>query len=90
KFSDMGDDVDINALTVEQYLALIPDNNRSGIVKLKIGDDVEFEINNNFIREMRHKLFAGTDDEDAHEHVQRVLEIVDLFHFPGITNVDPT
>nr|GEU77215.1 hypothetical protein [Tanacetum cinerariifolium] len=32
----MGDDVDICALTIEQYLALIQDNNRPGIVKPKI------------------------------------------------------
>ncbi|GJU10851.1 hypothetical protein Tco_1133247 [Tanacetum coccineum] len=69
KFSEMGDDVDISALTIEQYLALIQDNNRPGIVKPKIGDDVEFEINSNIMRELRRKLFAGTDDEDAHEHV---------------------
>ncbi|GJW78739.1 hypothetical protein Tco_0140421 [Tanacetum coccineum] len=29
---------------------------------------------------------VGTDDEDAHEHVRKVLEIVDLFHFPGVTH----
>ncbi|GJS66143.1 putative reverse transcriptase domain-containing protein [Tanacetum coccineum] len=28
----------------------------------------------------------GTNDEDTHEHVQRVLEIADLFHFPDITH----
>ncbi|GKB89287.1 hypothetical protein Tco_0961559 [Tanacetum coccineum] len=82
----MKDDVDINMLTVEQYLALIRDDIRPGVVKLEIGNDVKFEINSNFMRELRHKLFAGTDDEDSHEHVRRVLEIVDLFHFPGITN----
>ncbi|GKA01189.1 putative reverse transcriptase domain-containing protein [Tanacetum coccineum] len=60
---DMGDDVDISALTIEQYMALIQDNNRPGIVKPEIGNDVEFEINNNFMRELRRKLFAGTDDE---------------------------
>ncbi|GJT58919.1 reverse transcriptase domain-containing protein [Tanacetum coccineum] len=27
-----------------------------------------------------------TDDEDAYEHVRMVLEIVDLFHFPGVTH----
>ncbi|GKA44643.1 ribonuclease H-like domain-containing protein [Tanacetum coccineum] len=27
-----------------------------------------------------------TDDEDAYEHVRTVLEIVDLFHFPGVTH----
>ncbi|GJV13291.1 hypothetical protein Tco_1354832 [Tanacetum coccineum] len=83
---DMSDDVDISTLTIEQYLALIQDNNRSGIVKPKIGDDVEFEINSNFMRELRRKCFAGIDDEDAHKHVRRVLEIVDLFHFPGVTH----
>ncbi|GJU53444.1 pleiotropic drug resistance protein 1-like protein [Tanacetum coccineum] len=83
---DMGDDVDINTLTMEQYLALIQDNIRPGIVKPKIGDDVEFEINRNFMRELRHKLFKGTDEEDAHEHVRRVLEIADLFHFPRVTH----
>nr|GEX94304.1 hypothetical protein [Tanacetum cinerariifolium] len=75
------DDVDINTLTIEQYLALIHDNNRPSIMKPNIGDDVEFDINNNCMRELRRKLFAGTDDEDAHKHVRRVLEIVDLFHF---------
>ncbi|GJW88558.1 hypothetical protein Tco_0163898 [Tanacetum coccineum] len=57
-----------------------------GIVNPKIGDDIEFEINANFMRELRHKLFAGTDDEDAYEHVRTVLEIVDLLHFPGVTH----
>ncbi|GKE12607.1 ribonuclease H-like domain-containing protein [Tanacetum coccineum] len=55
----MGDDVDINALTIEQYLALIQNNNRPGIVKPKISDDVKFEININFMRELRRKLLQS-------------------------------
>ncbi|GKE27125.1 hypothetical protein Tco_1442509 [Tanacetum coccineum] len=82
----MEDDVDISALTMEQYIALIPDDIKPGIVNPKIGDDVEFEINANFMRELRRKLFASTDDEDAYEHVRMVLEIMDLFHFPGVTH----
>ncbi|GJZ42284.1 hypothetical protein Tco_0589170 [Tanacetum coccineum] len=82
----MEDDVDISALTMEQYIALIPDDIKPGIVNPKIGDDVEFEINKNFMRELQRKLFTGTDDEDAYEHVRTVLEIVDLFHFPGVTH----
>ncbi|GKB13044.1 ribonuclease H-like domain-containing protein [Tanacetum coccineum] len=82
----MENDIDISALTMEQYIALIPDDIKPSIVNPKIGDDVEFEINANFMRELRCKLFAGTDDEDAYEHVHTVLEIVDLFHFPGITH----
>ncbi|GKE28866.1 hypothetical protein Tco_1444250, partial [Tanacetum coccineum] len=82
----MGDDVDINTLTMEQYLALIYDNIRPGFVKPEIDDDVKFEINGNFTRELRCKLFKGTNDEDAHEHVRTVLEIIDLFHFPSVTH----
>ncbi|GJS38691.1 hypothetical protein Tco_0563734 [Tanacetum coccineum] len=61
-------------------------NNLHRHSKPKIGYDVEFEINANFMRELRCKLFTGTDDEDTYEHVHMVLEIVDLFHFPGVTH----
>ncbi|GKD60877.1 reverse transcriptase domain-containing protein [Tanacetum coccineum] len=84
--TNMENEVDISALTMEQYIALIPDDIKPGIVNPKIGDDVEFKINANFMRELRRKLFAGTDGEDAYEHVRTVLEIVDLFHFPGVTH----
>ncbi|GJV95445.1 hypothetical protein Tco_1547022 [Tanacetum coccineum] len=82
----MEDDVDINTLTLEQYLAWVQDDIRPGVMKPKIGNNVEFEINSNFMRELRRKLFKGTNDEDAHEHVRRVLEIADLFHFPDVTH----
>ncbi|GJZ49357.1 ribonuclease H-like domain-containing protein [Tanacetum coccineum] len=82
----MEDDVDISALTIEQYIALIPDDIKPGIVNPTIGDDVEFEINANFMRKLRRNLFANTDDEDTYKHVRTVLEIVDLFHFPDITH----
>ncbi|GJS85713.1 hypothetical protein Tco_0752254 [Tanacetum coccineum] len=39
------------------------------------------------MKELRLNLFAGTEDEDAHGHVQRVLEITDLFHIIGVTHV---
>ncbi|GKD19485.1 retrovirus-related pol polyprotein from transposon TNT 1-94, partial [Tanacetum coccineum] len=29
--------------------------------------------------------FSGSDNEDANEHIEKVLEIVDLFHVPNIT-----
>nr|GEV03182.1 hypothetical protein [Tanacetum cinerariifolium] len=67
-------------------LAWVRDDIRPGVVKPKIGNDVEFEINCSFMRELRHKLFKGTDDEEAHEHVGRVLKIAYLFHFLGITH----
>ncbi|GJY44980.1 hypothetical protein Tco_0433193 [Tanacetum coccineum] len=82
----MDDDIDISALTIEQCIALISNDIKPGIVNPKIGNDIEFEINANFLRELRRKIFAGTDDKDAYKHVRMVLEIVDLFHFPGVTH----
>ncbi|GJU28496.1 reverse transcriptase domain-containing protein [Tanacetum coccineum] len=57
-----------------------------GTSALKIGDDVEFEINAIFMWELRCKIFIGTDDEDTYEYVRTVLEIMDLFHFPVVTH----
>ncbi|GJT71543.1 hypothetical protein Tco_1030829 [Tanacetum coccineum] len=78
-YEGMENEVDISTLTMEQYIALISDDIKLGIVNPKIGDDVEFEINANFMRELRHKLFAGTDDEDAYEHVRMKLEEIRNF-----------
>ncbi|GJT66721.1 hypothetical protein Tco_1018201 [Tanacetum coccineum] len=83
---NMEDDANINTLTIEQYLAWVQDDIRPGVVKPKIRNNIDFEINRNFIRELRRKLFKGIDDEDAHEHVRRVLEIADVFHFNGVTH----
>ncbi|GJS00436.1 hypothetical protein Tco_0316944 [Tanacetum coccineum] len=65
---NMGD-IDINTLTMEQYIALIRHNNRSGVVKPEIRNNVNFKIKSHFMKKLRRNLFAGTEDEDAHEHV---------------------
>ncbi|GJV59008.1 hypothetical protein Tco_1465108 [Tanacetum coccineum] len=67
-------------------MALIRDNNRSGVVTPEIRNDVDFEITSQFMKELRRNLFTDTEDEDAHEHVRRVLEIADLFHILGVTH----
>nr|GEU77829.1 hypothetical protein [Tanacetum cinerariifolium] len=79
-------DVEINTLTMEQYMALHRGNNRPGMVRPEILNDVDFEIKGQFIKELRLNLFAATEDEDAHEHVKRILDIVDLFHIPSVTH----
>ncbi|GKA16169.1 retrovirus-related pol polyprotein from transposon TNT 1-94 [Tanacetum coccineum] len=35
--------------------------------------------------ELRSNTFSDSDHEDANEHIEKVLEIVDLFHIPNIT-----
>ncbi|GJR19412.1 ribonuclease H-like domain-containing protein [Tanacetum coccineum] len=85
---DMEDDVDISALTLEQYIALIPDDIKPGIVNPKIGDDIEFEINANFMRELRRKLFAGTNDEDGYNMCGRALRWKNRLQAGTITTWD--
>ncbi|GJV05658.1 putative reverse transcriptase domain-containing protein [Tanacetum coccineum] len=36
------------------------------------------------IAELSRNTFSGSDNEDANEHIEKVLEIVDLFHIPNI------
>ncbi|GKB10481.1 retrovirus-related pol polyprotein from transposon TNT 1-94, partial [Tanacetum coccineum] len=38
-----------------------------------------------FLKELRDNTFSGSEQEDANEHIEKVLEIVDLFHILKIT-----
>ncbi|GKE58110.1 retrotransposon protein, partial [Tanacetum coccineum] len=38
-----------------------------------------------FLKELRDNTFSGMEHEDANEHIEKVLEIVDLFHIPKVT-----
>ncbi|GKB50023.1 hypothetical protein Tco_0900776 [Tanacetum coccineum] len=37
------------------------------------------------MRELREDSFSGNKDEDAHNHIDRVLSIVGLFNIPGVS-----
>ncbi|GJX30003.1 retrovirus-related pol polyprotein from transposon TNT 1-94 [Tanacetum coccineum] len=49
--------IDINTLTIEQYLALTR-RDRPGAVIPELGNDVDFEIKSQFTSELRCNLFA--------------------------------
>ncbi|GJY51019.1 hypothetical protein Tco_0441866, partial [Tanacetum coccineum] len=83
--SKMGD-IDINTLTMEQYLALTRGNKASGVVKHKIGNNVNFEIKSQFTRELRQDTFSGNKNDDAHEHIEKVLDIISLFNISGVSH----
>ncbi|GJY06909.1 putative reverse transcriptase domain-containing protein [Tanacetum coccineum] len=65
--------VDINTLTMEQYLALSRENQASGVVKPEIGGNVNFEIKSQLMRELREDSFSENKDEDAHDHIDQGL-----------------
>ncbi|GJR90031.1 ALP1-like protein isoform X1 [Tanacetum coccineum] len=51
--------VDVDTLTMKQYLALSRENKAPGVVKPKIGGNVNFKIKSQFMRELREDSFSG-------------------------------
>ncbi|GKA58030.1 hypothetical protein Tco_0757218 [Tanacetum coccineum] len=70
------------AETMEQYMSKTRENYGSGITRPTINQDTPFELKGQFLKELRDKSFSGLKHEDANEHIEKVLEIVDLFHIP--------
>ncbi|GKD61271.1 hypothetical protein Tco_1298780 [Tanacetum coccineum] len=77
---------EIDKLTMEQYLALSQGNQARGVVKPEIGGNVNFKIKSQFLQELREDTFSENKNYDAHEHVERVLDIVSLFNIPGVSH----
>ncbi|GJY04185.1 hypothetical protein Tco_0370125 [Tanacetum coccineum] len=73
------------AKTMKQYMSKTRADYGSGISRPKIADKDSFELKGQFLKELRENTFSGLDHEDANEHIEKVLEIIDLFHIPNIT-----
>ncbi|GJT72372.1 VIER F-box protein 2 [Tanacetum coccineum] len=70
---------------MEQYMSKTRTDYGSGVARPKIDNKDQFELKGQFLKELRENTFSGSDNEDANEHIEKVLEIVDLFHVPNIT-----
>ncbi|GKE74460.1 hypothetical protein Tco_1536501 [Tanacetum coccineum] len=71
--------------TMEQYMSKTRENYGSGVTRPTINQDTPFELKGKFLKELRDNTFSGSEYEDANEHIEKVLEIVDLFHIPKVT-----
>ncbi|GJX94634.1 homeodomain-like protein [Tanacetum coccineum] len=81
-------EIDIENLTMEQYLALNHGDTRRGVRKPEIEGNVYFEIKGQFLRELTDNTFSRNEDKDAYEHVGMILEIASLFNTQGVSR-DP-
>ncbi|GKC61141.1 hypothetical protein Tco_1088739 [Tanacetum coccineum] len=70
---------------MEQYMSKTQGDYGSGVTRPKINQDAHFELKGQFLKELHDNTFSGSKQEDANEHIEKVLEIVDLFHIPNIT-----
>ncbi|GKE13690.1 hypothetical protein Tco_1421267 [Tanacetum coccineum] len=73
------------AETMEQYMTKIRDDYDSGIARPKFDDKAKFELKGQFLKELCEYTFSRSDNEDANEHIERVLEITNLFTIPDVT-----
>ncbi|GJS42211.1 hypothetical protein Tco_0567254 [Tanacetum coccineum] len=55
---------------------------RSGVSRPEINQDTHFELKGQFLKELHDNTFSGSELEDENKHIEKVLEIVDLFHIP--------
>ncbi|GJR41618.1 hypothetical protein Tco_1309721 [Tanacetum coccineum] len=72
------------AETMEQYMSKTRADYGSGFARPKIDNKDQFELKGQFLKELQENTFSGSNHEDANEHIEKVLEIVDLFHVPNI------
>ncbi|GJT15411.1 putative reverse transcriptase domain-containing protein, partial [Tanacetum coccineum] len=71
--------------TMEEYMTKTRDDYGSGIVMHKIDDKALFKLKHQFLKELQDNTFSGSDNENSNEHTKKLLEIVDLFHIPEVT-----
>ncbi|GJX46618.1 hypothetical protein Tco_0271808 [Tanacetum coccineum] len=73
------------AETMEQSMSKTRSYYGSGVARPKIDNKDQFELKGHFLKELQENTFSSSDNEDANEHIEKVLEIVNLFHIPNIT-----
>ncbi|GJU97071.1 hypothetical protein Tco_1326342 [Tanacetum coccineum] len=73
--------------TMEQYMSKTRTDYGSGIARPKFDNKDQFELKGQFHKELQENTFSGSDNEDANEHIEKVLETVNLFHVPNIIEV---
>lgn len=56
-----------------------------GVARPKFDENARFELKIQFLKELRENTFSGSENEDANEHIERILKIVDLFTTPDVT-----
>ncbi|GKA90293.1 hypothetical protein Tco_0812163, partial [Tanacetum coccineum] len=79
------EEAEVMAEKMEQYMSKTRTDYGLGVARPKIDNKDQFELKGQFLKELRENTFCGSDNEDANEHIEKVLKIVDLFHVPNIT-----
>ncbi|GJZ45809.1 ribonuclease H-like domain-containing protein [Tanacetum coccineum] len=71
--------------TMEQYMRKTRGDYGSGVTRPTINQDTHFELKVQFLKELRDNTFSGSEHEDANKHIEKVLDIVYVFHILKVT-----
>nr|GEX29638.1 ribonuclease H-like domain-containing protein [Tanacetum cinerariifolium] len=71
--------------TMEEYMTKTREDYGSGVARPKFDKDAKFDLKGQILKELRDHTFSGSENEDENEHIESVLEIVDLFTIPDVT-----
>ncbi|GJS15197.1 reverse transcriptase domain-containing protein [Tanacetum coccineum] len=72
--------------TVDEYLTKVRDDSGPGIVKPLFEENIKFEFCGQCIDELKENMFFGSENEDPHEHISNITDIIDLStlqEYPG-------
>ncbi|GKD09512.1 hypothetical protein Tco_1189197 [Tanacetum coccineum] len=70
---------------MEQYMRKTRGDYGSDVTRPTINQDTHFKLKGKFLQELHDNTFSGSEHEDANKHIEKVLEIVDLFHILKVT-----
>ncbi|GJS67677.1 hypothetical protein Tco_0682242 [Tanacetum coccineum] len=62
--------------TMEEYMTKTREDYGSRIPRPKFDKGAKFELKGQFLKELRDNTFSGSKNEDANEHIKRVLGIL--------------
>ncbi|GJV29726.1 hypothetical protein Tco_1386174 [Tanacetum coccineum] len=61
------------AETMEQYMSNTRTDYELRVARPKIDNKDQFELKGQFLKELRENTFSGSDNEDANEHIEKIL-----------------
>nr|GEU52683.1 hypothetical protein [Tanacetum cinerariifolium] len=76
----------IKEAIVEKYITKTREHYGLGINRPWYNEKARFELKRQFLKDLRDIAFSGTNGEDAVEHIERFLKIVDSLDIPNVTH----
>ncbi|GJZ68637.1 hypothetical protein Tco_0631877 [Tanacetum coccineum] len=70
--------------TMEEFTTYNKANLYSGITSIMVNGKRAYELKGKFLDDLRDNAFSGTNGEDAVEHIEYFLKIVDLINLPNV------